>query len=127
MKQVKFLIFMLLFILIACDQESTISFCENIDKEGKGESCGSVFSAGEINLVVNSKKIFNKNEIKIKIYNISSSTVNPESVEVRKVDSNSKSLQTSVSIYNEGKYKLVINGDNGDIYAEGEVEVVEQL
>jgi hypothetical protein len=111
----------------ACDNKGIISFCEDINKEGDAINCGNKFTNGDVNFVINAKKIFGQKEIKIKIYNKNVSLVKPEIIETRKVDPNQKKLNTTVKIVNEGSYRVEINANESEVLAEGELEVIDDI
>ncbi len=109
-----------------CSKKGKIDFCENVDREGKGISCGTVFTTGDISILINAKDNFGTDTIVLKVYN--TAETNNKSVLTRdvKVDPAVRSTYAEIPMYDEGVFRIVAEV-KGNIVAEGSVELADSI
>ena len=112
-------------LLFSRQPKSGITFCEGISPDGKEVNCGSVFSEGDITILIKSENSFATDKININIFEkikpvkkmLESFTVN--------VKSDTKTTNTNLSLYNEGIYEIEVTGKDNTIIANGTIQIVE--
>ena len=114
-----------LLLLFSCKPKTGVKFCEGVSPEGKEINCGTVFSEGDITILIESEKSFETDKIKIEIFENTKPVkkrIDTFSVDVKP---ESKTTKANLSLYNEGIYKIEVTGKEGERIANGTVQIVE--
>lgn len=96
-----------LLILTSCKKNETISFCEGKTPEGKGVSCGSIFSAGDVMVLLEADGPFTVSRLKLEIFEEKGGKKKlraTRSIEVKPEDSKASML---LPLYTEGSFTVV--------------------
>ena len=113
------------FCAAGCKKKGTVSFCEGVDKEGKGVNCGTVFSTGDMTAVFNSRSAFGTDALEMKIFNVNDSSRKPVSTEEVKVNPDDSEGNADLEMYDEGVFRVELRKHGGDVVSEGQVEIVD--
>jgi len=114
----------ILILLTGCSKKEGIIFCEGVDNNGKGVSCGKKFTTGEVTALIDYKNSFEADNLSIKIVSTSGSSetvINTIRIEVEREKS---TASFNLPLYNEGAYRIEALKDDAKI-AEGNLEVVD--
>jgi hypothetical protein len=111
--------------IYGCKAEQGVRFCEGVNTEGKGVKCGSVFSAGELLLLINVKEEFGADRLTMNIYE--KKKFKKEVFETRALNVKPEEMKTTadLKLYKEGEYVVDVTGRDNAVIARGEVKIVE--
>ena len=113
------------FCAAGCKKKGVVSFCEGVDKEGKGVNCGTEFSTGDMNAVFNARSAFGTDILEMKIYNVNDSSRKPVSTVEVKVKPDDSDGAADLEMYDEGVFRVEVRKHGGDVISEGQVEIVD--
>ena len=124
MRKIYLLIFAL-FMISGCKNDQGVKFCEGVNTDGEGVKCGSVFSAGDLLLLVNVKEEFGADKLTLNIYE--KKKFKNEVFETMTLDVKPEEMKASADIrlYKEGEYVVDVLGKDNAAIARGEVKIVE--
>ncbi len=123
----KILFFIAIVSLSSCKKNGIVQFCEGTDKAGKPVDCGSVFTAGDITLILNSASPFGTEKLRIKVFNEETKSAKPEEIKFLEVIPSGKSARIELSMYNPGTYRVVAEDINGKILSQGTVQIINDI
>ncbi len=120
-----YLVIFALLVVTGCKSDQGVKFCEGVDNEGRGVNCGSVFSAGDLLMLVNVKEEFGADKLTMNIYE--KKKFKNEVFETRTLEVKPEEVKTGADIrlYKEGEYVIDILGKDNAAIARGEVRIVE--
>lgn len=112
-------------ILIACAKTPVISFCEGVDKNGKGIQCGKKFSTGDLTALINAPERFETESLKIVISK--KTNYKNEKVEdmTQSVSSEVTSTAVPLSFYIEGEYLIEVYGKDSRLLGSEWLQVID--
>jgi hypothetical protein len=121
----KVCLIILLLLNSGCKDNQTVKFCEGLDTGGEGVKCGSVFSAGDLMVLINVKEEFGADKLTVNIYEkkkfknelFGNITINVKPEEKR--------AGTDIRLYKEGEYIVDVLGKDKSAIARGEVKIAE--
>ena len=118
---------MIVFVFCAagCTKKGTVSFCEGLDKKGKGVNCGSEFSTGDLTAVFNSRSAFETDSLEMKIFNAQDASRKPAASIAVKVNPSDRDGHVDLEMYDEGVFRVEVRKHGGEIVSEGKVEIVD--
>ncbi|HPS57561.1 MAG TPA: hypothetical protein PK514_05590 [Spirochaetota bacterium] len=108
----------------ACTKSKGVDFCEGVDTEGKGVSCGKEFTTGDLTGVLTADQPFEAENISVKIMREENGKVKPEKNISVAVDREKKRVSFDLSFYNPGKYSVEAFKESDKI-GEGELIVTD--
>lgn len=114
-------------LLISCSKNGEIQFCEGTNAEETPVKCGTVFTTGDLSLIINSESSFKTTQIKVKIFNTESSSSKAEKNYILKVDPSKNYVRLDTELYNPGKYKVIAENNSGDIVSEGFITIINDI
>lgn len=109
-------------LLTGCSKKEGVTFCEGVDTEGKGITCGKVFTTGDLTAVITSKTPFEADSLTVKITRTDGDKKKLEKSFTVGVGRDKKIANATLQFYNGGKY-LVEAYRSDDKIAEGNIEV----
>lgn len=118
-------VFSLAFCAAGCKKKGVVSFCEGVDKDGKGVNCGTVFSTGDMTAVFNSRSSFGSDTVDVKIFNVNDNSRKPAARMEAKVSAESSEGSADIEMYDEGNFRVEVRRHNGDLLSEGTIEIVD--
>ncbi|MCL1833952.1 MAG: hypothetical protein FWG49_05550 [Leptospirales bacterium] len=119
------LILIYLFIL-GCSKDDGIRFCEGVDNDGTGVSCGKKFTTGDITGVINLKKPFEAEDLVLEIIRSEKNSKITDKTIKLKVERDKKKTNATLPFYNSGNYKVELFKED-DLLAEGSIEIIDTL
>lgn len=108
----------------ACSKSRGVEFCEGVDTEGKGVSCGKEFTTGDLTGVLTADQPFEAENITIKIMREENGKMRPEKNMTVAVDREKKRVNFELSFYNPGKYSVEAYKESNKI-GDGELTVTD--
>ncbi len=118
---------LILLMFLSCSKNNgTLEFCEGTDADGKGVNCGSVFSEGDLSIILKSKIPFESEQLTVKLYDDRNSSPFPVETITVPVKQGETVKAFDYALYNSGVYKLVVEGKDGKTIAEGIITVASQ-
>jgi len=117
-------VFLIVFVILISQgtDSSKLIFCERVNGvEPVGE--GTVFSPGEITVVVKSGKAFGVTELNVTIYEIEGSIERVDERVTLEVDAGWNFYAFPVSLTKKGTYKVGVTKPDGEKIAEGKVYI----
>lgn len=123
-KGMMFLLITCTIITTACSKSKGVEFCEGIDTDGKGVSCGKEFTTGDLTGVLTADQPFEEENISIKIMREENGKMKPEKNMTVAVDREKKRVSFDLSFYNPGKYSVEAYKESDKI-GEGELLVTD--
>ncbi len=113
------------FFLFSCAKTPVISFCEGVDKNGKGIQCGKKFSTGDLTALINAPGRFETESLKIVISK--KTNYKNEKVEelTHSVSSEASNAAVPLSFYIEGEYLVEIHGKEGRLLGSEWIHVID--
>ena len=108
----------------ACTKSKGVDFCEGVDTEGKGVSCGKEFTTGDLTGVLTADQPFEAENISVKILREENGKMKPEKSISVAVDREKKRASFDLSFYNPGKYSVEAYKESDKI-GEGELIVTD--
>ena len=108
----------------ACSKSKGVEFCEGVDTEGKGVSCGKEFTTGDLTGVLTADQPFEAENISVKIMREENGKIKPEKNMTVTVDREKKRASFDLSFYNPGKYYVEAYKESDKI-GEGELTVTD--
>lgn len=114
----------LLLITTGCSKKEGIQFCEGIDNNGKGVSCGKKFTTGDLTAVILKNKTVENGLISIKVINTSGAAetiVNTFKVEI---EEEKPVVSFNLPLYNAGTFRVEAFS-NDKKTAEGTIEIID--
>ena len=114
----------ILILLTGCSKKEGIIFCEGVDNNGEGVSCGKKFTTGEVTALIDYKNSFEADNLNIKVVSTSGSSetvINTLRIEVEREKS---TASFNLPLYNGGTYRIEALKDDAKI-AEGNIEAVD--
>ena len=123
----KIVISMSIFLFIlGCSKDNSIKFCEGVDNDGNGVSCGKKFTTGDITGVINLKKPFEADELVLKIIRPEKNSKITDKTIKLKVERDKNKANVTLPFYNSGNYKVELFKED-DLIAEGSIEIIDTL
>jgi len=110
--------------MTGCSKNDTIQFCEGVDMEGKGVTCGKKFTTGDLTGVIKQSKPFDAEMLDVKVIRIEKNSKIVEKTIHLKVERDKSIASTPLSFYNTGSYVVELFRDKDKI-AEGAVEITD--
>jgi hypothetical protein len=98
-----------------CSKNRGMNFCEGVDTEGRGVSCGKEFTTGDLTGVLNADQPFEVENIIVKIMREENGKMKPEKNITVAVDREKKTANFDLSFYNPGKYTVEAYKENEKI------------
>ncbi|MBN1500369.1 MAG: hypothetical protein JW982_09440 [Spirochaetes bacterium] len=123
----KIALFLIFLLTVSCKQKGIVQFCEGTDKDGKPVKCGSVFTSGDITLILESKDPFASEKLRVKIFNEDSGSAKPEETKFLEVEPSSKTARIDLSMYNPGNYRVTAENMDGKILTQGKVQIINDI
>lgn len=112
----------LLVLCSGCLKNKNLLFCEGTSPEGKGINCGTKFTTGDFNAVVDAENAFSAKMLHFVLYETESNkSIDSYSVQVKPED---KNAQATITVENAGKYKVVVTA-NKVVIAEANIEIID--
>lgn len=111
-------------ITAACSKSKGVDFCEGVDPDGKGVSCGKEFTTGDLTGVLTADQPFEAENISIKIMREENGKMKSEKNMSVAVDREKKRVSFDLSFYNPGKYSVEAYKESDKI-GEGELLVTD--
>ncbi len=109
---------------ISCSKSRGIDFCEGVDPEGRGVSCGKEFTTGDLTGVLTADQPFETENITVKILRRENGHIRTEKNMTVAVDREKKRASFDLSFYNAGVYSVEAYREN-DKLGEGELKVTD--
>lgn len=119
-------IVLLIFVfLFSCSKTPVISFCEGVDKNGKGMQCGKKFSTGDLTALININERFETESLKIVISK--KTNYKNEKVEdlTHSVSSEASSAAVPLSFYIEGEYLVEVHGKDSRLLGSEWIQIID--
>jgi hypothetical protein len=113
------------FFAAGCKKKGTVSFCEGVDKGGKGVNCGTEFSTGDMTAVFNSRSAFDTDSLEMKIFNAHDASRKPAATIAVKVNPSDRDGHVDLEMYDEGVFRVEVRKHGGEVVSEGQVEIVD--
>ncbi len=112
-------------ILFSCAKTPVISFCEGVDKNGKGIQCGKKFSTGDLTALINTPERFETESLIIVISK--KTNYKNEKIEdvTHAVASDSSSATVPLSFYIEGEYLIEAYGKDRRLLGSEWLQVID--
>ena len=107
-----------------CSKSKSVDFCEGVDTEGSGVSCGKEFTTGDLTGVLTADQPFETENIIVKIMREENGKMKPEKNITVAVDREKKMASFDLSFYNPGKYSVEAYKESEKI-GEGELTVTD--
>lgn len=107
-----------------CSKSKGVDFCEGVDTDGKGVSCGREFTTGDLTGVLTADQPFETENISVKIMREENGKIKPEKNMTVAVDREKKRASFDLSFYNPGKYYVEAYKE-ADKIGEGELTVTD--
>ena len=107
-----------------CSKSKGVDFCEGVDTDGKGVSCGKEFTTGDLTGVLTADQAFEAENISVKIMREENGKMKPEKNMTIAVDREKKRVSFDLSFYNPGKYSIEAYKESDKI-GEGELTVTD--
>jgi len=107
-----------------CSKSKSVDFCEGVDTEGRGVSCGKEFTTGDLTGVLTADQPFETENIIVKIMREENGKMKPEKNITVVVDREKKMASFDLSFYNPGKYSVEAYKESEKI-GEGELTVTD--
>lgn len=107
-----------------CSKSKGVDFCEGVDTDGKGVSCGKDFTTGDLTGVLTADQPFEAENISVKIMREENGKMKPEKNMTIAVDREKKRVSFDLSFYNPGKYSIEAYKESDKI-GEGELTVTD--
>ncbi len=107
-----------------CSKSKGVDFCEGVDTDGKGVSCGKEFTTGDLTGVLTADQPFEAENISVKIMREENGKMKPEKNMTIAVDREKKRVSFDLSFYNPGKYSIEAYKESDKI-GEGELTVTD--
>lgn len=108
-----------------CKKKETLLFCEGTTPDMKGVKCGTVFTAGDLTLLIKSGDNFETDKLTAVVYDLKEYREEQARTFSIDVKPEEQTATAPLSLYAEGKYRLRIYGKDKKNVAEGEVEIVD--
>jgi cytochrome c556 len=121
-----FILSIICFIMSGCSKKEKFTFCEGVDIQGKGVSCGKKFTTGDLTGVIKDNKPFETEMLEVRVLRIEKNSRTPEKTIHLKVDRTKNTASVPLSFYNSGRYTVEVYKDK-DKLAEGGIEVTDIL
>ncbi len=119
------LIFMLTIAPFSCSKTPALSFCEGIDKDGKGVQCGKKFSTGDLTAVVTIAERFETETLTV----ITSKKTNYKNEKVsdfsHAVGADKSSTAIPLSFYIEGEYLVEVHGKDNRLLGSEWIQIID--
>lgn len=122
-----FCIFFTILFLNSCSKEGNIQFCEGTDKENNPVKCGSVFTTGDLTIIINSAKAFNTEKITVKVYDTASEKPAPLKREFLTVEPTAKFARFDTNFINPGNYCFIAEKSDGEVVSKGTLKVIDDI
>lgn len=122
----KIFIYSVICVLMAgCSKSDAVKFCEGVDIDGKGVSCGKKFTTGDLTGVIKQSKPFETELLDLKVMRIEKNSKIVEKIIHLKVERDKSTANTPLSFYNSGQYVVELFKDNEKL-GEGKIEVTDR-
>jgi len=112
-------------VMLSCKKRSPVVFCEGVNTEGKGISCGTKFSTGDLTAVIQVDDRFETENLKIVVSRKTSYKNEPVSVLNHKVASEKNIANVPLSLYIEGDYVVEAFGKDDRTLGSGNITIVD--
>ena len=120
-----FMICIILCVMLSCKKRSPVVFCEGVTTDGKGISCGTKFSTGDLTAVIQVDDRFETENLKIVVSRKTSYKNESVSVLNHKVASEKNIANVPLSLYIEGDYVVEAFGKDDRTLGSGNITIVD--
>ncbi len=103
-----FLLFSAAFLLFtSCKKKENLQFCEGKTPEGKGVNCGSIFSTGDVMILVEADGPFTATRLKFEIFEDKVGKKELRATRYTDVKPEDTEASTLIPLYSEGTFTIV--------------------
>ncbi len=112
------------FIITGCSSDKAIQFCEGVDTEGKGVTCGKEFTTGDLTGVLTARQPFEAESISIKVLREEKGKMKVEKTMFIKVEREKKRASFDLTFLNGGTYTVEAYKENDKI-GDGIIKIID--
>jgi len=99
-------------LLTSCSKNGSLTFCEGKKPDGTGVNCGTLFSTGDVMVLVKSDEPFETDTLKVKVFEKSGGKKMLRETVSTQIKPDDTAASILVSLYSEGTF--IINAVAGD-------------
>ena len=100
------MIVLMALLLTSCKGNGSLSFCEGKNPDGSGVNCGTVFSTGDVMVLVKSDEAFDAEKLKVEIFEESGGKSKLRETMNTRVKPDQSTASLLVPFYSEGTFSL---------------------
>ncbi len=116
-------ILLLVLVLSGCGGEQELVFCESVDEDLNPVNPGSVFTTGEIKMVLQSSSSLDTSSVQISMYQVHNGHEEIMDSVQEQINPEWDTFYYPLTFFDPGKYKILVSEADGDVIVENTVRI----